>query len=248
MPITHPETGTRVDEIAPSIYRISVPVPPSAFPGGFTFNQFLILDDEPLLFHTGPRRMFPRVREAIGHVMDVARLRWIAFSHFEADECGALNELLAVAPHAAPVCSILGAAVSIGDVADRAPRPMADGEVLTIGARAVRWIDTPHVPHGMDCGYLFEESTATLLCGDLLAQPGAGVAPLTEGDVLGPSEALRARFGYAKVTDVRRQIEGLAATNPTTLACMHGSAFRGDGAAVLRTLAKLLEGDAMREV
>ncbi len=246
MPITHTETGTRVDEIAPSIYRISVPVPPSAFPGGFTFNQFLILDEEPLLFHTGPRRAFPLVSEAIRHVMDVARLRWIAFSHLEADECGALNELLAVAPHASPVCGALGAVVSIGDLADRAPRPMADGEVLRLGARAVRWIDTPHVPHGMDCGYLFEESTATLLCGDLLAQPGAGCAPLTEGDVLGPSEALRVKFGYAKVTDVRRQIERLAATSPTTLACMHGSAFHGDGASVLRALADCIEGDATR--
>lgn len=246
MPITNRETGTRIDEIAPSIYRVSVPVPPSVFPGGFSLNQFLVVDEEPLLFHTGPRGAFPLVREAIGHVMDVARLRWIAFSHLESDECGALNELLAVAPHASPVCSTLGAMVTVGDLADRAPRPLADGEVLKLGARSVRWIDAPHVPHGLDCGYLFEESTRTLLCGDLLAQPGADCAPLTDGDVLGPSEALRARFGFAKVTDVRRQLERLAATNPATLACMHGSSFRGDGASVLRALADCIDGDAAR--
>lgn len=238
--ITNTQSGTVVDEIADSIYRISTPV---QVLGGFTFNQYLVVDEEVLLFHTGPRRMFPLVREAISNVVPIERLRYIGVSHFEADESGALNELLAVAPRAVPVCSTVGAMVSISDIADREPRPLANGEELSLGAHRLRWIDTPHLPHGWDCGYLFDVSTRTLLCGDLFTRGGADHPPITETDILGPSEAFRAPLDYfAHSINTREMIERLAALNPATLACMHGSAWRGDGASLLRALAGALEG------
>lgn len=239
MGIIDKEAGTRVDEISAGVYRISTPVPPTAMPGGFTFNQYLLIDEEPLLFHTGPRRLFSHTRAAIAHVMPVRGLRWIAFSHVEADECGALNDLLAEAPHAAPLCGRVAAAVSVTDLADRAPRALSDGETLSLGAKRVTWFDAPHVPHGWECGYLLEETTRTLLCGDLFTQGGHNPAPVTEADILGPSMQFQKAMDYwAYTPDTRRQIERLASTAPTTLACMHGSAFRGDGAALLRTLAE----------
>lgn len=243
MTVTNTQTGTNVHEIARDIYRISTPVPPSAaLPGGFTFNQFLIRDDAPLLFHTGPRALFPVVRDAVAHVLgDAARLRYVAFSHVEADECGSLNQWLAAAPAAEAVCSTVGAMVSIGDLADRQPRPLADGEELALGARSVRWLDAPHVPHGWDCGYLFDASTRTLLCGDLFTQAGADGPPITESDVLGPSEAMRQGMDYfAHAPHTRAVLARLAATEPTTLALMHGPSFRGDGARLLRELADAL--------
>jgi flavorubredoxin len=230
-----------VDEVADGIYRINTPV---AIPGAgaFSFNQYLITDDEPLLFHTGPRRLFPLVREAVAHVLPVERLRYISFSHVEADECGSLNEWLAAAPQSVPLCGTVAAMVSIEDLADRAPRALADGERLSLGAHAVRWLDTPHLPHAWECGFLSEERTATLLCGDLLSQGGAGETPVTEGDILGPSEAFRHEMDYFSHTKhARVMLERLAATNPTTLACMHGSAWRGAGAMLLRALADALE-------
>ncbi len=242
MPITNGESGTRIDEIADGIYRISTPVPPSEFPGGFTFNQFLIDDDEPLLFHTGLRRMFPLVRDAIASVLPVTRLRHLAFSHVEADECGALNELLAVAPAAAPLCGQVAADVSIRDVADRPPRALGDGEVVRLGRHEVRWLYTPHLPHAWECGYLFEHRTGTLFCGDLFTQSGHEHPPITDGDILRPSEAMRAQMDYfAHAPSSRALLERLAALAPTTLACMHGASFRGDGAALLRALADSLE-------
>lgn len=239
MGIIDKEAGTRVDEIGAGIYRLSTPVPPAAMPGGFTFNQYLLLDDEPLLFHTGPRRLFPLTRAAIAHVMPVERLRWVAFSHVESDECGALNDLLAAEPRAAPVCGRVAAAVSVTDLADHPPRALSDGETLSLGAKRVTWFDAPHVPHGWECGYLLEETTHTLLCGDLFTQPGHDPAPVTEGDILGPSLQFQKSMDYwAYTPDTRGQIERLASAAPTTLACMHGSAFRGDGAALLRHLAE----------
>jgi flavorubredoxin len=238
--ITNSEAGTRIDEIADGIFRISTPV--SALPGGFTFNQYLVADDQPLLFHTGPRRMFPLVREAITSVMPVERLRYLGLSHFEADECGALNEFLEVAPAAEPVCGQIAAMVSVDDVADRKARALADGEKLVLGNHAVRWLDTPHVPHGWECGYLFEESTKTLLCGDLFTQGGAQHPPVTESDILEPSEAMRSGLDYwAHATSTRVTLERLAALAPLTLACMHGAAWRGDGGTLLRALADRLE-------
>lgn len=242
MSMTNDQTGTRIDEIADEIYRISTPVPPDAFPGGFTFNQFLIVDDEPLLFHTGLRRMFPLVREAIDHVMPVSKLRHIAFSHFEADECGALNDFLAVAPNAAPLCGQVAADVSVRDVADRPPRCLADGEAVTLGRHAVRWVYTPHLPHAWECGYLFEHTTGTLFCGDLFTQSGHEHVPLTTSDILAASEGMRAQMDYyAHAPNSRLLLQKLAALEPVTLACMHGASWRGNGAALLGRLADSLE-------
>lgn len=238
--ITNSETGTRIDEIAENIYRISTPV--SAVPGGFTFNQYLIDDDAPLLFHTGLRRMFPLVSEAVASLMPADRLRYISFSHFEADECGALNEFLAVAPQAEPLCGQVAAMVSVNDVADRPPRALDDGEAVSLGAHSVRWFATPHLPHSWECGFLFEETTRTLLCGDLFTQPGAKHDPVTEDDILEPSEAFREAMDYfSHAKNAPAMIERLAATNPAILACMHGAAWRGDGADMLRRLGARLD-------
>jgi len=240
MGIVNTESNTRVDEIADRIYRISTPV--SVIPGGFTFNQFLIVDDEPLLFHTGLRRIFPLVREALAKVIPVDSLRWVSFSHHEADENGSLEDWLAVAPQALPLCGRLGAMLSVEDLASRAPRALADGEQLSIGRKSVRWFDTPHLPHGWDAGYLAETTTRTLFCGDILTQAGAAVDPVTEGDVLGPSEAVRhAMDYYSNPRAAGVHLERLAATEPALLACMHGSSYRGNGAAALRALARALE-------
>jgi len=236
--ITNPQAGTNVQEIADGIYRINTPID---FPDGqgFSFNQYLLLDDEPLLWHTGPRRMFPLVSEAIAALMPIDRLRYIGLSHFEADECGAMNELLAVAPAAVPLCSRIAAVVSVSDVADRAPRALADGEQLALGRHTMQWLDTPHVPHGWDCGLLMETATGTFLCGDLFTQPGHGDEALTEGDILGPSEAFRQPMDYyAHGPQTTATILRLAEQKPRTLACMHGSAWRGDGGALLRHLAE----------
>ena len=235
---------TTVDEIADHIYRISTPVPPEAVPGGFTFNRYLIDDDAPLLFHTGPRRMFESTRAAIERILPIKRLRYVAFSHVEADECGALNELLASAPSATPLCGTIAAVVSIQDLADRPPRSMSDGESLALGRASITWIDAPHLPHGWDCGYLMESNTDTLFCGDLFTQPGAQHPACTESDILESSEAMRSRMDYfSHTTRARAMIERLAALQPTTLACMHGSAWRGDGSKLLRALAERLEQD-----
>jgi len=184
--------------------------------------------------------MFPLVREAIAALMPVERLRYVGFSHFENDECGALNHFLAVAPEAVPVCGRINALIN-GDAFDRPARALADGEALSLGRRSVRWIDTPHLPHAWECGYLFEPGTRTLLCGDLFTQPGTGETALTSSDVLGPSEALRASLDYyAHAPNTRALLERLAKEAPATLACMHGSAWSGDGAALLRALADRL--------
>jgi len=238
--ITNAQTGTNVHEIAHGIYRINTPVSlPGA--GKFNFNQYLIADEEPLLFHTGPRQLFSCVREAVSHVIPVETLKHLAVSHLEADECGALNEFLAIAPEAQPVCSRIGAMVSLSDLADRPPRALADGETLSIGAHTIRWFDTPHVPHAWDCGLMMESTTRTFFCGDLFTQGGSGNVALTESDILGPSEAFRKPMDYfAYAPQTQAIIERLAREEPTTLACMHGSAWRGDGAALLRALAENL--------
>ena len=221
MPTTNAQSGTNVEEIADRIYRINTPLSEQVVPGGFSFNQYLILDEEPLLFHTGPRKLFPLVREAVAAVIPVGRLRYVGLSHVEADECGQV-----------------AAMVSMGDLADRPPRAVADGETISLGTHRVRWFDTPHLPHAWECGFLLEESTRTLLCGDLFTQPGSGRQPLTETDILGPSEDFRQQMDYfSHSKNAPALIERLAATHPRTLGCMHGSAWRGDGAALLRALA-----------
>jgi len=240
--ITNRESGTNVQEIASGIYRINTPVSVPNGAGGFNFNQYLVADDESLLFHTGPRRMFPLVSEAVRHVMPLERLRYIALSHVEADECGALNEFLANAPQAVPLCGRIAAMVSINDMADRPARALADREHLRLGTHSMRWFDTPHIPHGWECGLMMEQSTRTFLCGDLFTQGGSGEKALTESDILEPSEAFRAPMDYfSHAPDTTRILEQLAAEEPTTLACMHGSAWRGDGAKLLRALAARLE-------
>jgi flavorubredoxin len=236
------QSSTNVHEIADGIYRISTPLPLDVAPGGFTFNQYLMVDDEPLLFHTGPRRLFASVRDAVARVLPPERLRWIGFSHVEADECGSLNEWLAVAPQAAPLCGQVAALVSIADLADRGPRALKDGEALALGTRRVTWLDTPHVPHAWECGFLWESHTRTLLCGDLFTQGGGGLPALTEADILEPSEAFRRSMDYYSHTrDGRTHLERLARLQPATLACMHGHAWRGDGARLLRGLADSIE-------
>jgi flavorubredoxin len=242
MATTNTQSGTNVHEIAAGIFRISTPIPPSVFPGGFTFNQMLVVDDAPLLFHTGPRAMFPLVREAVAHVLgDVSRLRYVGFSHIESDECGSINAWLAAAPRAEVLCSRV-AVMTSADLADRPPRGLADGEELTLGNKRVRWLDAPHLPHNWECGYLFEATTRTLLCGDLFTHGGTDLPALTESEVLGPSEAMRkaAPESVAIVGNTRQLLEKLAATKPTTLALMHGSAYQGDGHALLRGLADVL--------
>ncbi|MDR5795716.1 MBL fold metallo-hydrolase [Caballeronia sp. LZ008] len=239
MVITNSQSGTNVEEIAAGVYRINTPVTLPGDAGGFSFNQYLIVDDDPLLFHTGPRKMFPLVREALASVIDPARLRHIAFSHVEADECGSLNEWLAASPDATPLCGTVAAMVSVTDLADRAPVALADGESISLGRHRVRWIDTPHLPHAWECGFMMEDSTRTLLCGDLFTQGGATLPALTTGDILGPSEAFRRSMDYFSHTrNADAMFERLAQLAPTTLACMHGSAWSGDGAALLRALAQ----------
>ena len=236
--ITNAQSGTSVDEIADRIYRISTPVP------GFSFNQFLIADEDPLLFHTGPRKMFPLVKEAVASIIPVERLRYISFSHFEADECGSLNEWLATAGRSVPVCGRVAAMTSVEDFADRAPLVLADRGQLSLGSHTVQWLDTPHLPHAWECGFMMETSTRTFLCGDLFTQGGDNNPAITESDILEPSEALRKQMDYfSNPKESRKLLELLARLEPTTLACMHGSTWRGDGAGLLLELAdRLAEG------
>src|SRR5690606_13399574 len=187
---------TKVNEIADGIYRLSTFVPDIAPPAGFTFNQFLVLGAEPLMFHTGLRKMFPLNREALSRIIPPEKLRWIAFGHYEADECGAMNEWLAIAPHAEVAHGQTGCLVSLNDMADRAPRVLQDGEVIDLGGKRVRYIDTPHTPHGWDAGVMFEESTGTLLSGDLFTQLGDGPA-ITQDDIVGPAIAAADLLQYS---------------------------------------------------
>jgi flavorubredoxin len=227
---------TKVDEIAPRIYRLSTLVPEIG-PTGFTFNQFLLDDEEPLLFHTGHRSMFPAVSEAIERVLPLDRLRWVAFGHVESDECGAMNEFLGAAPHAQVLHGGLGCMVSLNEMADRQPRPLSDGETMQLGAMRIRHLDTPHVPHAWEARVLYEETTGTLLCGDLFTHLGDGPA-LTEGDIVGPAGEAEDLFGYSALAPgTPATIERLADLQPRTLALMHGSSFTGDGRAALRALA-----------
>ena len=231
---------TRVHEIADRVYRLSTFVP-AVTPEGFTFNQFLIDADEPMLFHCGMRSLFPAVSEAVARVMPVERLRWISFGHVEADESGSMNAWLAAAPRATVAYGQLGCDVSLNDLADRPPRALADGEVLDLGGKRMRWIDTPHVPHGWEAGVFFEETAAILFCGDLLTH-GGDPEPLTSADVPAPAIAMEEASGAmtmapGSATILRR----LADLSPRTLATMHGSSYAGDGAALLRGLGEFCD-------
>ncbi|MFS8583481.1 MAG: MBL fold metallo-hydrolase [Acidimicrobiia bacterium] len=231
-----PDGPTRVEEIAPGIHRLST-FAPDVSPTGFTFNQFLLADEEPLLFHTGHRSLFPSVRDAIDRIVGIERLRWITFGHVESDECGAMNLLLKAAPRAEVAHGALGCVVSVAEMADRPPRPLADGEVLELGTLRVRRLETPHVPHGWDAGLLYEETTGTLLCGDLFTACGDGPA-LTDEDPVGPAIEAEDMFGYSSLTpSTPATIERLAALAPRRLALMHGPSFVGDAAGALLALA-----------
>jgi flavorubredoxin len=231
--------STRIDEVASGIYRICTPL--DVIPGGFTFNSYLVVDDEPVLFHTGYRSLFPSTLAAIEKVIPAKKLRWIGGSHFECDEFGALNNLLEAAPEATPFGAEIGVLTSLNDFASRPARGFADGEEFSIGSRKMKWFYTPHVPHGWDCGILFDTSTKTLLCGDLFTQPGDDMPPVTESEVLTASERMRGMMDYyAHGTSTATILERLAQAQPSMLACQHGSAYRGDGAALLRELATAL--------
>ncbi len=238
--ITNQQTQTRVDEVADGIYRICTPL--DVIPGGFTFNSYLIADDEPVLFHTGYRKLFATTVEAVGKVLPARELRWIGGSHFEGDEFGALNDLLTAAPQATAFGSEIGVLTSLNDFASRPARAMQDGEEFTTGRHRLQWLYTPHVPHGWDCGVLFDHSTGTLLCGDLFTQPGATAPPVTESEILTASEGMRGMMDYyAHATSTTAILERLARLSPSMLACQHGSAYRGDGAVLLRELARRIE-------
>jgi flavorubredoxin len=231
--------ATCIDEIADGLYRIHTPLPD--VPGGFSFNQYLLRDEQSLLFHTGPRALFPQVRDAIASVLPVKDLRYIGFAHVESDECGSLNQFLEIALDAVPLCGRVAAMVSVHDLADRPPKVLADGESLNLGRYAVRWLDAPHVPHGWENGFLMIDGLDALLCGDLFTQPGADHPPIVESDILGPSEAMRARMDYfAHGPDTVPVLKRLAGLKPEILACMHGSAWRGDGGRLLDQLAEAL--------
>lgn len=235
---------TSIAEVAPDVFRISTFVPE----GGLEFAQFLVRDDEPLLFETGMKALFPAVREAIAKVIDPAKLRWVTFSHFEADECGSLNEWLAAAPRAQARCSLVGAITSVNDFAIRPPRPLADEETFSTGKRRFRFLHTPHVPHCWDAGMLFEETDRTLFSTDLFLQTGER-PPVVESDVvelcktalLGYQKGPFANYlPYTRHTDAA--FERLAALKPKTVATMHGSVYRGDGERALRDLGAVIKG------
>jgi flavorubredoxin len=232
-----------VTEIAPDIYRIST----FNENYGIQFNQFLVKDEEPFLMHTGFQKMFPTILEAVSSVIEPTKLRWIGYSHFEPDECGALNQWLKTAPAAQPVCSFVGAMVMLNDFSDRPARSLNDGEVLNIGSHRLRFISTPHVPHCWDAGLFFEESARTLLCSDLFFQPG-DPEPITDsGIVESARDAIIANLSgpmakdmpYTPYTD--STLRKLAALAPKTLAIMHGSSFHGDGQKALLGLAEVIK-------
>jgi len=228
---------TRITEIADGIYRLSTHVPEIGPPAGFTFNQFVIDGDEPFMFHTGLRRMFQTNLEALSRIMPADRLRWIAFGHFEADECGSMNEWLAVAPQATPAHGRTGCQVSLNDFADRAPRILDNNDTIDLGGKRVRFIDTPHTPHGWDAGVVFEETTGTLLCGDLFTQFG-NADTSDGGDIVGPAGVAEDAFRFSSLSPgMGATIRGLAETAPQVLGLMHGPSFTGDGAAALEALA-----------
>jgi flavorubredoxin len=228
---------TRIDEIADGIFRISTFIAELAPPAGFAFNQFLIRGEEPLLFHTGHRRLFSTVHDAVAQLIHPEALRWISFGHLEADECGSMNLWLEAARRSEIAHGSIGCDVSLSDMADRPPRVLADGETLDLGGKRVRYIDTPHTPHGWDAGLLFEETTKTLLCGDLFTQTGRSDA-LTESDIVGPAAAAEDLFAFSSLhPQMSTTIRSLAPLGATTLGLMHGPAFTGNTAAALEALA-----------
>jgi flavorubredoxin len=235
--------AVKIDEIAPDLFRISLYVPQVKL----QFNQFLVRDAQPLLYHTGLRRMFPLVQDAVARLIDPAMLRWVSFSHFEADECGSLNEWLATAPHAEPACGRVGAVVNINDFANRKARILKKDEILDTGRYRFRFLPTPQVPHGWDAGLLFEETGRSLFCSDLFLQSG-NVEPVTTESIIDRSRQtlldyqagpLAGALPYTPMTDVT--LKTLAALKPQRLVAMHGSTFVGNGEQALLDLAEVMK-------
>ncbi len=238
---------TKTQEIGPGVYRFSTAVD-GIGPEPFTFNQFLIEAEEPMLFHLGQRALFPLVSEAVARVTPLERLRWLSFGHVEADECGAMNAWLAAAPHAQVVHSRTACQVQLNDLADRPPRALWDGEVLDLGGRRVCWLDTPHVPHGWEAGLVYEGITGTLFCGDILTHGGDGPA-MVESDITEPAIAMESAFhAMTMAPNTVEVLRRLAALHPQRLALMHGSSFAGDAAAALGRLADWCEAPALEGV
>jgi flavorubredoxin len=230
---------TRITEVADGVHQLTTHVAEM----DFGFNQYLIKADEPMLFHTGMRGLFPLVADAVSRVVPLAALRWVSFGHVEADECGSMNQVLEAAPQATVAQGMTGCMVSINDLADRAPRPLANSEVLDIGGHRMRWIDTPHVPHGWEAGVLFDESTGTLFCGDLFTRWGEYEATSND-DVVGPAIAADTKDDYGSWSlrpNTSAVVRRLAELDVTTLALMHGPAFSGDCSAALHSLADALD-------
>ncbi len=224
---------TRVAEIADGVHQLTTYVSDA----DFSFNQFLVAADEPMLFHTGPRRMFPLVAAAVSQVVPADELAWISFGHVESDECGSMNEWLGTAPQSTVVQGMTGCMVSITDLADRAPRPLRQGEVLDIGGHAMRWIDTPHVPHSWEAGLMYDETTRTLFCGDLFTRTGE-YAAASNDDIVGPAIAAEDLFSATSLAPTSgATVRQLAELDVDTLALMHGPAFSGDCRAALLDLA-----------
>ena len=233
-------TTTNVHEISDGVFRLSTLVPEAA-PGGFTFNQFLIRGDEPVLFHTGPRQMYPLVSDAIAKVVPLETLRWITFGHVESDECGAMNLLLDAAPRSTVLFNPLGCDVSLNDLCDRPPEIREDAAAFDTGGHVLSILTTPHVPHGWEAQVLFDETTRTLFCGDLFGQTGDGPA-IMHGDVVGPALDAEDLFHATALTPATAMtIRRLAELEPRTLALMHGPAFVGDCTQALHDLADAYE-------
>ena len=227
---------TKIVEIADGIYRLSTYVP-EVTPDGFTFNQYLVDAEEPLMWHLGHRMLFDSVSAAVASVVPVERIRWLMFAHVEADECGSMNQWLAASPHAEVMHGMTGVMVSLADLADRPPRPLGGGEVVDLGGKRVRWMDTPHVPHNWESGLLFEETTSTLFCGDLFTRTG-DIPAISDADPVGPAAAAEDMFLATSLTaSTGPTIRGLADLQPARLALMHGSVYTGDPRAALHALA-----------
>jgi flavorubredoxin len=228
---------TTIHEVAPDIFRLSTHIDEVAPPAGFSFNQFLIRGDEPFLFHTGMRQLFPLVSDAVSRLIAIDDLRWISFAHVEADELGAMNNFLAAAPNAQVVHGALAVDISLNDLADRAPRAMGDDEVLDVGGHRLRFLPTPHVPHNWESGLWFDDTTRTLLAGDLFTQVGSA-GPVTSDDMIEASLTAEEIFHFTSLgPNVVPTLRRLATLQPTTLATMHGPSYQGDGSAQLRSLA-----------
>lgn len=233
----------KIDEIAPDVYRISIYVPEF----DLQFNHFLVKDDEPLLFHTGYKAMFPQLRDAVSTIIKPSEIRWIGFSHFESDECGSLNHWLDVAPSAQAACSVVGALVSVNDFAIRPAKGMADGEMLATGKYRFRFCSTAHLPHGWDAGVMYEETNRTLFCSDLFFHTGE-VEPLTQSDIIERAQQAlidmqKTPFAYSMpyTTQTKKILQGLAELKPKTLATMHGSSFTGSCEHALLDLASVIK-------